>query len=97
GRRSKFLLLAHANILGMSAKRASSCNLDTTPEGNRKYFGSLIVGYQSPKGLLFAAEWKPVFPKRFWRTSTPACRNSNARLVPLRTCQRRKPADGARA
>jgi hypothetical protein len=28
GQRSKFLLLAHANVLGMSAKRASSCNLD---------------------------------------------------------------------
>ena len=24
------------------------------PEGSRKYFGSLIVGYQSPQGLLFA-------------------------------------------
>jgi bifunctional non-homologous end joining protein LigD len=55
----------------------------TPPEGSRKYFGSLIVGYQSPKGLLFAAEWEPDFPKRFWRTSTPACRNSNARFAPL--------------
>jgi bifunctional non-homologous end joining protein LigD len=26
----------------------------TPPEGSRKYFGSLIVGYQSPQGLLFA-------------------------------------------
>jgi len=26
----------------------------TLPEGNRKYFGSLLVGYQDPAGLLFA-------------------------------------------
>jgi len=26
----------------------------TLPEGNRKYFGSLLVGYQSPEGLMFA-------------------------------------------
>jgi bifunctional non-homologous end joining protein LigD len=26
----------------------------TLPENSRKYFGSLIVGYQSPQGLLFA-------------------------------------------
>jgi bifunctional non-homologous end joining protein LigD len=26
----------------------------TQPEGSRKYFGSLLVGYHSPKGLLFA-------------------------------------------
>jgi bifunctional non-homologous end joining protein LigD len=26
----------------------------TLPEGNRKYFGSLLVGYQSTTGLLFA-------------------------------------------
>jgi hypothetical protein len=26
----------------------------TLPEGSRKYFGSLLVGYQSASGLLFA-------------------------------------------
>jgi bifunctional non-homologous end joining protein LigD len=26
----------------------------TLPEGGRKYFGSLLVGYQGPKGILFA-------------------------------------------
>jgi bifunctional non-homologous end joining protein LigD len=26
----------------------------TLPEGSRKYFGSLLVGYQGPDGLLFA-------------------------------------------
>src|SRR5215472_13687516 len=26
----------------------------TLPEGSRKYFGSLLVGYQSPEGLVFA-------------------------------------------
>jgi bifunctional non-homologous end joining protein LigD len=26
----------------------------TLPEGSRKYFGSLLVGYQSPDGLMFA-------------------------------------------
>src|SRR5262249_1048324 len=26
----------------------------TLPEGNRSYFGSLLVGYQNPKGLVFA-------------------------------------------
>jgi bifunctional non-homologous end joining protein LigD len=26
----------------------------TLPEGNRKYFGSLLVGYYSPDGLMFA-------------------------------------------
>jgi bifunctional non-homologous end joining protein LigD len=26
----------------------------TLPEGSRKYFGSLLVGYQGPKGILFA-------------------------------------------
>jgi bifunctional non-homologous end joining protein LigD len=26
----------------------------TLPEGNQKYFGSLLVGHQGPEGLLFA-------------------------------------------
>jgi bifunctional non-homologous end joining protein LigD len=36
----------------------------TPPEGSRKYFGSLIVGYQSPKGLLFAGRVGTGFSER---------------------------------
>src|SRR5215510_5600166 len=35
----------------------------TLPEGNRKYFGSLFVGYQGPGGLLFAARVGTGFSK----------------------------------
>jgi bifunctional non-homologous end joining protein LigD len=36
----------------------------TPPEGSRKYFGSLIVGYHSPKGLLFAGRVGTGFSER---------------------------------
>jgi bifunctional non-homologous end joining protein LigD len=36
----------------------------TPPEGSRKYFGSLIVGYQSPRGLLFAGRVGTGFSER---------------------------------
>jgi len=29
----------------------------TLPEGGRKYFGSVLVCYQSPEGLIFAGRW----------------------------------------
>ena len=36
---------------------------NTLPEGNLKYFGSLLVGYQGSEGLLFAVESGAAFPK----------------------------------
>ena len=42
----------------------------TLPEGNRKYFGSLLVGYQSPEGLVFAGRVRNrVFLKNSWQAS----------------------------
>ena len=29
----------------------------TLPEGGRKYFGSVLVRYQSPEGLIFVGSW----------------------------------------
>jgi hypothetical protein len=45
-------------FLGMEMPIANGESLATAsymlPEGSRKYFGSLLVGYQGPDGLLFA-------------------------------------------
>ena len=38
----------------------------TLPQANRKYFGSLLVGYQGPDGLIFAGRSDPVFQTRSW-------------------------------
>src|SRR6516225_5043050 len=35
----------------------------TLPEASRRYFGSLLVGYQGSEGLLFAVESGAAFPK----------------------------------
>jgi len=58
----------------------------TLPEGSRKYFGSLLVGYHSPDGFMFADSW---------RVSTHSCKSSGAPLARLSTCQRNHAADGA--
>jgi ATP-dependent DNA ligase len=36
----------------------------TLPEGNRRYFGSLLVGYQGPDGLLFAGRVETGFSEK---------------------------------
>jgi len=43
----------------------------TLPVGNRRYFNSLLVGYQGPEGFVFAAESALVFRTR----SESACRS----------------------
>jgi bifunctional non-homologous end joining protein LigD len=55
----------------------------TPPEGSRKYFGSLIVGYRSPQGCLFAGRVGTGFSEKVLATSTPVCKSSSARPVLL--------------
>src|SRR6516162_7263218 len=56
----------------------------TLPEGNRKYFGSLLVGYQSPEGLVFAGRVRNrVFLKNSWRASTRNCKRSDVLHAPF--------------
>ena len=38
----------------------------TSPEGSRKYFGALLVGYYGPEGLLFAGRVGIGFSERAW-------------------------------
>ena len=53
----------------------------TLPEGGRKYFGSLLVGYQGPNGLLFAGRVGTGFSDKvlanlhakFQRLKVPSC------------------------
>jgi bifunctional non-homologous end joining protein LigD len=66
----------------------------TPPEGSRKYFGALLVGYYGPKGLLFAVELVPAFPKELWRPSMMASRRSGVRCALSSTCLRELEADG---
>jgi hypothetical protein len=42
-----------------SRRLKSLLSAATLPEGNRKYFGSLLVGYQSPEGFGLLAESGP--------------------------------------
>jgi bifunctional non-homologous end joining protein LigD len=51
------------------------------PEGGRKYFGSVLVGYQTPKGLMFAGRVGTGFSDKdladlygaFQKLKTPSC------------------------
>lgn len=53
----------------------------TLPEGGRKYFGSLLVGYQGPDGLMFAGRVGTGYSdkvlaelyNRFQKLKTPSC------------------------
>src|SRR6516164_9056384 len=47
----------------------------TLPEASRRYFGSLLVGYQGSEGLLFAVESGAAFPKNSCQVSTHNCKN----------------------
>ena len=40
----------------------------TPPEGSRKYFGALLVGYYGPEGLLFAGRVGTGFSERALET-----------------------------
>jgi ATP-dependent DNA ligase len=66
----------------------------TMPEGARKYFGSLLVGYQSPEGLRFAGRVGTGFSEKLLAL-TRNCRNSGVRLALLSTCRRRPKGVGA--
>jgi bifunctional non-homologous end joining protein LigD len=66
----------------------------TLPEGSRKYFGALLVGYNGPDGLLFAGRWAPASPKKPWRSYTTACKKSDARAARSSTCQKKDQGGG---
>jgi bifunctional non-homologous end joining protein LigD len=75
----------------------------TLPEGSRKYFGSLLVGYHGPDGLLFAGRVGTGFSdkvlanidaqlQKLRRTTCPFTSNAtlNARLLCLNQFYRNK-------
>jgi bifunctional non-homologous end joining protein LigD len=68
----------------------------TLPEGNRKYFGSLLVGYQSSSGLLFAGRVGTGSPRKYWRVSTHNCKSSDVPPARLSTCRRKPEAGGGK-
>jgi hypothetical protein len=41
------------------------------PEGSRSHFGSLLVGYQSPNGLMFAGTVGTGFSEKLLATGVP--------------------------
>ena len=61
----------------------------TPPEGSRKYFGALLVGYNSADGLLFAGRVSTGFSEKRWQRCTMACRRSSVRPVRSSTCLRK--------
>jgi hypothetical protein len=56
----------------------------TPPEGMRKYFGALLVGYKGPEGLLFAGRVGTGFSEKALETSIRWPREDQAVNVPLR-------------
>jgi bifunctional non-homologous end joining protein LigD len=68
----------------------------TLPEASRRYFGSLLVGYQGSEGLLFAVESGAAFPKNSCQVSTHNCKNLDVPLAHLSAYRRKAEADGAR-
>jgi len=68
----------------------------TSPEGSRKYFGSLLVGYRGPGGLSFAGRVGTGFSERLWEPFMTFCRKPGARHALLPICQRKDGTDGAR-
>jgi len=61
----------------------------TLPEGSRKYFGSLLVGYQSPEGLVFAGRVGTGFSEKLWRASMRNCKRSDVPPAHSSTCRRK--------
>jgi bifunctional non-homologous end joining protein LigD len=54
------------------------------PEGSRKYFGSLLIGYYEATRLLFAGRVVLDSPTSSWRIFTLACKRS---AVPVPICK----------
>jgi len=56
----------------------------TLPEGSRKYFGALFVGYQGRDGLLFAGKSRHTLLREGFGTSVRWPTEDQAANVPLR-------------
>jgi bifunctional non-homologous end joining protein LigD len=69
----------------------------TPPEGSRKYFGALLVGYYGPDGLHFAGRVGTGFSEKALAACTRACKKSKARAALSLTCQRKDQDAGAYA
>ena len=50
----------------------------TLPEGSRKHFGSLLVGYYGPKGLVFARRVGTGFSEKLRASIDANCKSSDA-------------------
>ena len=68
----------------------------TPPEGSRKYFGSLLVGYHGPVGLLFAGRVGTGFSEKLLRSIYDLLQKITRLRALLPICQRKDAADGAK-
>ncbi len=62
----------------------------TPPQGARKHFGALLVGYYEKKRLLFAGKVGTGFTPNCWRSCTNVSRARSAMIVRLPICHRRQ-------
>ena len=69
----------------------------TPPEGSRKYFGALLVGYYGQTGLLFAASVGTGFSEKALAVLYDGLQKIKSTTCLLLTCQRKDGADGAKA
>ncbi|MGA8657001.1 MAG: hypothetical protein WB586_12705 [Chthoniobacterales bacterium] len=65
----------------------------TPPEGSRKYFGPLLVGYYSPAGLLFVGGVGTGFSEKALEHLYEGMQEIKRATALLLTCQRKDRAD----
>jgi bifunctional non-homologous end joining protein LigD len=68
----------------------------TEPEGSRKYFGALLVGFYEGKSFKFAGRVGPVSATSFCDLCLMTCRRFELRVVPFRIFRHLDATDGTR-
>ena len=61
----------------------------TSPEGSRKHFGALLVGYYGEAGFLFAGRVGTGYSESAWASSIDHFKKSDVQTVLLSTCPKK--------